>query len=119
MSQPSGNAGSPGSTDDRTMAMLAHLLGIIIVIPLIIWILKKDSSSFIGDNAKEALNFQITMFIVGIAVGIVGCIPVLGLVTLIVGPLLGLVDIIFCVIGALAANKGELYRYPFAIRLVK
>jgi uncharacterized Tic20 family protein len=120
MSQPSGNMGSSGSKDDRTLGMLAHVLGLLtcIVGPLVIWLLKKDSSAFVGDNAKEALNFQITMAIGWVASTIVFCIPFVNFVAFLFWVVLGILDLVFCIMGAMAANKGELYRYPFAIRLI-
>ncbi len=53
------------STDDRNLAMLSHLLGIVsgFVGALIIWSLKKDQSAFVDEQGKEALNFQITVMI--------------------------------------------------------
>lgn len=103
--------------DARTMAMLAHLLGIFtgFLGPLIIWLIKKDESSFVDEQGKEALNFQITVviasFIAGATVVIfIGCI---------LAPAVVIADIVFCVIAALAANKGEHYRYPLTIRFIK
>ena len=93
------------SSEERTQAMLAHLSIILlgIVGPLIFWLIGKDKSAFIDDQGKEALNFSIT----GTIVGIVTC--GLGI----------LVMMVFAVIGGLAANKGEAYRYPFSWRVVK
>jgi uncharacterized protein len=52
------------SQDDKTMGMLAHVLGIISFIgPLVIWLVKKDQSQFVDENGKVALNFQLTMLI--------------------------------------------------------
>ena len=53
------------SQDEKTMALLAHLGGIFFgFIPsLIIWLIKKDESAFVAEQAKEALNFQITVMI--------------------------------------------------------
>ena len=53
--------------EQKTMAMIAHLLGIVswFVGPLIIWLINKDKADqeFVIDQSKEALNFQITMAI--------------------------------------------------------
>lgn len=99
------------------MAMLCHLLAILTgwVGPLIIWLIKKDQSAFINDQGKEVLNFQITIFIASIVCGlltfvIIGCILL---------PIVMICSLIFCIIGAMAANKGIAYRYPFALRLIK
>lgn len=101
------------------MAMLAHLLGIItgFVGPLIIWLLGKDDprKAFSTDQAKEALNFQITICI-GYAISGVLALIFIGVIT---ASVIGIVDLVFCILAALAANKGETYRYPFALRLVK
>lgn len=105
------------SKDERTMAMLSHLLSIFVGFwaPLIIWLVKKDEMPFVDDQAKEALNFQITMLLAFIVAGI--------LVVVVIGILLALglfvANIVFCIIAAMKANEGERYRYPFALRLIK
>lgn len=105
------------SKDDKNMAMLSHLLGIFFgFIPaLVIWLLKKEQSQFIDDQAKEALNWQITMAIASVVAGIlvyafVGCILL---------PAIWIANLIFCIKGAMAASNGVRYRYPWALRLVK
>jgi len=108
---------APPTSEERTMAMLCHLLAIFtwVLAPLIIWLLKKEESSFIDDQGKEALNFQITIAI-AYAVGVVlSCIGVGFLLILAVW----VVDIVFCILATVAANRGERYRYPLSIRLVK
>jgi uncharacterized Tic20 family protein len=106
--------------DEKTMGMLAHLLGGItnFLGPLIIWLIKKEDSPFVDDQGKEALNFQITVAIGYVAASIVGLIPWIGCVSLLLFPALGLTGLIFGILGCLAANRGEVYRYPFALRLI-
>ncbi len=60
------------SKDARSMAMLSHLLGFFtsVLVPLIIWIIKKEEDAFIENQSKEALNFQISIIIGYFAVGI-------------------------------------------------
>jgi uncharacterized Tic20 family protein len=111
------------SKDEKTFAMFCHLSALAgfiipfgnIIGPLILWQMKKAESAFIDDQGKEALNFQIT---IGIAALI--C---FALLLVIIGafllPVVGLVALIFTIIGAIKANEGVTYRYPFAIRLVK
>ncbi len=108
--------------DARTWGMLAHLSGFAgyiipmgsIVGPLVVWLVKKNEYPFVDDQGKEALNFQITMLI-----GLLVCIP---LIFVCIGiPLmiaLGVLDIVFCILGAIKANEGVRYRYPFALRLI-
>lgn len=108
--------GSPGK-DDCNLAMLAHLLGIFtgFIGALIIWIVKKDSPGFATSQAKEALNFQITITI-GFLIAWVLAFILIGFVLV---PILYIANLIFCILGAIAASKGQAYRYPFAIRLVQ
>jgi uncharacterized Tic20 family protein len=109
--------GPPPTADDRTWAMLSHLSGIFtsFVGPLIIWIVKKDQSPFVEDQAKEALNFQLTLLI-GYAVAGITAFFCIGFLLAVV---ISVVAIIFGILGTMAANKGEAYRYPFNIRMVK
>lgn len=104
-------------TDQRLWAMLSHLGGILFgIIPsLVIWLVYKDKSRFVEEQAKEALNFQITILI-GMVVSGVLTLILIGFVLMAV---IGIADLVFCIIAGLAANKGEAYRYPFALRLIK
>ncbi|MBV8634872.1 MAG: DUF4870 domain-containing protein [Burkholderiaceae bacterium] len=105
------------SKDDSTMAMLAHLLGFVLsFIPsLVIWLIKKDESPFVAQEAKEALNFQITL-VIGHAIAMALTIIAIGAFLF---PLLWILNIVFCIIAAVTASKGQAYRYPFTLRLVK
>ena len=118
-SEPQPSPAAVTTSDERTMAMLCHLLAIFtsFIAPLIIWLLKKDQSPFVDQHGKEALNFQITLLIAWVAAGILTCIT-LGLGSPI-GAVVMVVSIIFCVMAALEANKGNPYRYPVSIRLIK
>ena len=53
------------SQEDKTLALLTHLSGIVLsfIVPLVIWLINKDKADkpFLTDQAKEALNFQITI----------------------------------------------------------
>ncbi len=114
---PPAGAGTEVSKDARTFAMLCHLLGLITSFwaPLIIWLIKKDSDKFIDDQGKEALNFQITV-IIGLAIAFVTSFIIIGFVLF---PIIGICDLIFCIMGTVKANNGQLYRYPVNIRLIK
>src|SRR5262245_30229266 len=80
--------GAAPSKDDSNMAILLYVLCILtgFVGPLIIWLIKKDSSQFINDQGKEVLNWFITMLIVCtiLAITVIGSIliPVVLLVAL-------------------------------------
>lgn len=110
-------AATTPSTDDRNIAMLAHLLGIVsgFVGALIIWLIKKDQSAYVDDQAKEALNFQITMLIAFVGAWILMFV----LIGMLLMPLLLVANLVFCILAAVAASNGKNYRYPVAIRLLK
>lgn len=103
--------------DDCNLAMLAHLLGIFtgFIGALLIWLLKKDTSAYIAQESAEALNFQLTVMIGYVICGVL----TLVLIGLLAFPLLYVVNIVFCILGAVAASKGTGYRYPFVLRLIK
>ncbi len=107
------------TSDDNTMAMLVHLSGIILsfIVPLIMWLVNKDNPSkkFLTENSKEALNFQITLLIAYFVSGIL-MVVVIGFFTYLAA---WVACIVFSIIAGLAANKGETYRYPLTLRLIK
>ena len=122
------------SADQRQWAMFAHLSAIVgglltgrfggigcVLGPLIIWAVKKDTMPFVADQAKEALNFNITVGIVLFVLFLLG-IGTLGIGFILTGPLMGIVGIaalVFIIIAAIKANEGVAYRYPFTLRLIK
>lgn len=81
---------------------------------LIVYLIKKDDV-YIQEHAKEALNWSITAAIGYIA----GMILMVILVGFLILPVVGICHLIFCIMGAVAASKGELYKVPFTIRLIK
>ena len=109
--------------EEKTTSMIAHLLGFAglavpfgsIIGPLVVYLVKRDESAYIEDQAREALNFQIWMaiaFVVSAVLILVG----IGIVLL---PLVGLAWLVGTIVGALRAKDGEWYRYPWTVRLVK
>ena len=109
----------PAPADQRTMALAAHLLGIFtwFIGALVIWLINKDDASkaFVTDQAKEALNFQITIAI-AMAICVVLMIVFIGALLM---PVVGVLNVVFCIIAAVKSNNGEAYRYPFTLRLIK
>jgi uncharacterized Tic20 family protein len=108
---------------DKNWALLAHLgtlLGYVIgfgnfIIPLIIWLTKRDESDLISQHAKESLNFQLSVFIYVIVAAL------LSIVLIGIPILFGLIitDIVCVIIASMKADRGEFYRYPMTIRFVK
>lgn len=132
---PPGNVGNGITAEERQWAMFAHLsalLGGLVTAgwafsigcflgPLIIWLMKRETMPFVADQAKEALNFNITL------AGIMLILLMLGVFTLGIGfliavplmALIGLAALVFIVMAAIKSNEGVAYRYPVAIRLIK
>jgi uncharacterized Tic20 family protein len=104
-------------SDRRMWAMLGHLGGIIIsfVAPLIVYLIYKDQDEFIKDQSKEALNFQITVLIGYVIASVLSAVGI----GFLLYPLIWVANVVFCIIAGMAANRGERYRYPFALRFVK
>jgi uncharacterized protein len=104
------------SNDDKNIATVTHLGGTVFsFIPgLLVWILKKDDSAYVADQAKEALNFQITVLIAQFIAGILAII----LIGFLFMGIIWLVNVVFCIIAAISTSKGETYRYPFCLRLI-
>ncbi len=111
------------AAQDIQYASFAHLGGIAYIfggfvgwVPaLIIWLIFKDRGQFTNTEAKEALNFQITIVIATI-VGWVLSVVVIGFIILLAAFVL---SIIFSILGYLKAKDGIPYRYPFAFRFIK
>ncbi len=105
------------SSDERTLAILSHVLGIFFWIfpSLIIYLLKKDESKYVAEHSREALNFQISITIFYIISGIL----VLLLIGLLMIWVVYVANIILCIIATIKASDNVLYRYPFNIRLIK
>jgi uncharacterized protein len=122
------NAGKPAvdaqgqyyqpTADDKTWGMLAHLSALIAGMvgfpflgPLIVWLMYKDKSPFVADQAKEALNFNLAVLIAAL----VCVVTIVGICVL---PVVGIGALIYQIIGAMEANKGVWYRYPYTIRMI-
>ncbi len=108
---------------EKEWAMFTHLISLAgflipfgnIIGPLILWIMKKDESSFVNEHGKEAVNFQITMTILAIIFAVLSL--------LCIGIFLLLIETIFiliCVIWAsIEANNGRYFKYPLSIKFLK
>lgn len=109
--------------DERMWGMLCHLsalFGLIIpfgnlIGPLVVYSLKKDEYTFVADQGKESLNFQISILIYLMISGI-AVLLLVGIFFLLFVPFIA---IILTVLAGVRANDGEYYRYPFCIRFIK
>lgn len=131
MTTPQLPAQSPGDRpggDDRTIAVLAHLSPIIALIisagwlsfvgPLLAWIIWRDRGQLVRTAAATSFNFNITIwvaFVIGwICIFTIFLIP-LGIILLLVP---GLLQLIFSILGAIRASRGEAFKYPFQIPIL-
>ena len=103
--------------DQRMWSMLAHLGGILFgfLAPLIVYLVQRERGEFVKRQSTEALNWQITMAI-GQVVSALLWIVIVGILGSIA---FTIATVVFGIIAGLAVNRGEDYRYPFALRLVK
>ena len=88
---------------------------------LLVWFLVRDRSAFAAENAKEAFNFNLSMFIYAV-VSVLVVVFTLGIGIIVALPVwivLGLAWLIFTIIAAIKAYDGQMYRYPLTIRLFK
>jgi uncharacterized Tic20 family protein len=107
------------SGNDKIWAILCHVsvfLGIgFLLLPLVVYLAMKNESEYVTANAREALNFHISL-----AIYFICCLP---LVLILIGYLLwlGLVlcMFIFSIVAAVKASDGGCYRYPLTLRLIK
>ena len=106
-------------SDERLWATLIHVGGIFFgfIPPLIGYLVLKDRGAFIRAHSLTALNFQLTMLIAGVVISILTVVT-LGLASILYVAL-GIVILIFSIIAAIAANKGEQYKYPLTIQFIK
>lgn len=114
---PSNMSQAPMSQPDEKMwATLIHLGGLFFgfLAPLIGYFLLKDRGPFVRAHSATALNFQLTLMIAYIVGGILS-IVVIGIFIIIAAYVL---NIVFCIIAAIKANKGEWYQYPLTIKFL-
>ncbi len=106
------------TSDERTYATITHLTGLIsLPVAIIMWQVKKNESPWLGDHLKEAVNFQISLFIWMLIMG-VAAIVTLGLAVI---PLLiftTILRLVGCIRAGVYANKGRYHRYPASWRII-
>lgn len=102
------------TSDEKNLALLSHILTFLfpIIAPLVIYLIKKDESSFIASHAKESLNFQITLFIVCFLL----VITILGILLVWI---IAIAAVVLVIIATIKASEGKLYKYPLTWRLIK
>jgi uncharacterized Tic20 family protein len=116
MELPSATLPGAPTSEDRALAMVAHLITFVssFIGPLVIYLVKKDESAFVADQAKEVLNFHLSVLIYAVA-AFLSLFVLIGIVLL---PALGMFVFVVTIIGAIRAYEGTAYRYPLCIRFI-
>jgi len=102
--------------DSKNMAVLSWIgtLFFSFVPGLILYLVKKDDP-YVEDQAKESLNWSITAILAYLVATLLSYV-VIGVFLM---PIIGICHLVFCIMGAIATSKGNDFRVPFAIRLIK
>ena len=104
--------------EEKTWAILAHvlpLIGLGFIAPLVIWLIFRGRGPYLEHQAKESLNFQLTLLIV-IIIGYILTLVLIGIVVLVIA---GIGALVLEIMAAVAASRFEWYRYPLTIRFIK
>jgi uncharacterized Tic20 family protein len=126
--QPYGAAAPVGyqTPDEKTWPQLAHFGGVLgFIPPLIVFLVKGPQSPTVRAHAVAALNFQIVcsativVLVVLQACGSVLFPSILLTMLNLASTAAGIFAVVFAILGGLKANKGEIYRYPIPIQIVK
>jgi len=133
---------------DRQWAALAHLAALVLALMTswfagaagvlgagVVYLFKRNDSTFAAEHAREAINFNLSMFIYACAAFAIGIVLVgatvltLGLGIILTAPAglalllavgaIAVVWLVCSVIATIKAWNGQTYRYPFALRLFR
>jgi len=121
--------GPRGPSDDNMWALMSYLSPIIVSFlgPLIVYLIKKDESPYVRYHAAQSLNLIITSTIYGFGIfifGILLAVATHGVGILALFPLylaFGALTLVYLILAAVAASRGELYRIPawLCIKMVR
>ncbi|MCG6154524.1 DUF4870 domain-containing protein [Rubinisphaera margarita] len=114
----------PETNENRIWAMLCHAVTLLrflpfvwtVVVPLAIWLAKKETSPFVDRHGRESLNFQLSVLIYHAIATVVFWI--FGLVWLAV-MIIEVVAIVLILVASIRASEGREFRYPFSLRLIR
>jgi uncharacterized Tic20 family protein len=107
----------PLGGDAKVLIVLCHLsalLGVGFILPLVVYLIKKQEGGPPAIQAKEVLNFHLSVLLYSLLIAPL-CFVVIGFVLL---PILVLGSLILGVVAAIKAADGVAYRYPLCIRFI-
>jgi uncharacterized protein len=105
------------SSDDKVLIILCHLsafLGVAFILPLIVYLIKRNEPGPTGAHAKEVLNFHLSVLLYTVCAAPL----VLVFVGFVLIPIIWLVSMILAIVAALKASESAFYRYPLCIRFI-
>ena len=104
------------TSDERLFAALIYVLSFFTVFlgPLVIWIVKKDQSSFVDYHGREYFNFLISYTVYALVAGLLTFV----LIGFLLLPIVGVAGFIFTIIAAIKAFEGKEYRFPFVFKIL-
>lgn len=111
------------TTEQKQMGLFLHLSQLLnmilppagVVVPIVLWQMKKDEMPALDAHGKMVVNWLISSLIYFAVSGVL-CIILIGFLGLVA---LGIMSIVFPIIGAIKANNGELWEYPLTIKFLK
>ena len=119
-----GTANEALTKEDRNMAMLCHLAAFATVVgiplgniigPLVVWLIKREQSSFVDWHGKESINFQISVTIYVI----ISAILILAIIGFVLLPLTIVFALVMVIVATMRANDGIRHQYPLTMRFIK
>lgn len=120
---PAGGDAGGMTAEERSTAMLIHLsalaglvIGFFFLVPMIIWLVKRNDMPAIDPHGKAAMNYHISMFIWTMLGVMLICAGGIGFLLLIP---IGIISIVFPIIAGLKANEGILWKYPLSFEFLK
>ena len=105
--------------DEKVLGVISHVLGIVtgFVAPLIIYLI--GEGKFVKEQARNALNWQISLAIYFFAAIVLSSTVILAIVAVPAMFGLGVMNTVVCILAAVKANEGRKYKYPLSIEFVK
>lgn len=108
----------PARGNEKIWAILCHLsgfLGVGLLLPLIVYLAMRHESEYLAENARESLNFHLSIMIY-----LLICIPLMFVgVGILLAMAIGLFALVVSIVAAVQSSDGRCYRYPLCLRMVR
>lgn len=124
-----GSSGPPARGDDRALAVIAHLSPLIALVlsagflsflgPLLVWLIWRERGELVRNAAASAFNFNLTVWLASIIAWICVFTVVLIPLAIVLWAVALIAQIVLSILGAIRANNGVVYRYPFQVPILR